>query len=518
MMSSRVLYQMVRADFLERVRRYSFLLILASAVYLGYATGVGHIVLRLDDYEGVFNSAWCGSMMTLVSTTFLTLVGFYMVKNTLQRDEQTRVGQILAATPMTRPFYTVAKMLSNLAVLGAMLVVMAIAALLLQLSRAGHEHVQVTALLSPFVWVGLPAMAFTAALAILFETIPLLRGGIGNVIYFFVWIAGLGFGINSGIDDLIGFNAIGRNMQAAVKRIDPAYKNGIELTISNQAKVTKSFLWDGVNWNAPEIAHRLAWLAIAVGIALVAALFFHRFDPARGSWKLKAVKGAGAVIPEDLTASTSLLPQAISLTPIATSRASSQLIQLVTAELRLAVKGLRWWWYLVAAGLFVACLFSPLEKAKGVLLVAWIWPILIWSQMGVREARWSTQALVFSSQHALQHQLPAAWIAGILVTAATGGGVGIRLLLSHSWHELGTWAVAVVFIPTLALACGIWSGSSKLFEALFTAWWYVGPVNRADGLDFVGMSPAGRPWLYLVVSGCLIFLAYAGRRRQMAYA
>ena len=32
-----VLYHMVKADFLERVRRYSFLVILAGALYLAYA-------------------------------------------------------------------------------------------------------------------------------------------------------------------------------------------------------------------------------------------------------------------------------------------------------------------------------------------------------------------------------------------------------------------------------------------------------------------------------------------------
>lgn len=39
MNTSRVIYQMARADFLERVRRYSFLLTLAGALYLAWAVG-----------------------------------------------------------------------------------------------------------------------------------------------------------------------------------------------------------------------------------------------------------------------------------------------------------------------------------------------------------------------------------------------------------------------------------------------------------------------------------------------
>jgi len=38
MSSGRALFQMVKADFLERVRRYSFLLTLGFSIYLGYAT------------------------------------------------------------------------------------------------------------------------------------------------------------------------------------------------------------------------------------------------------------------------------------------------------------------------------------------------------------------------------------------------------------------------------------------------------------------------------------------------
>jgi hypothetical protein len=84
----------------------------------------------------VFNSAWLGSMMTLVSTLFVSLVGFYIVKNAILRDEQTRVGRILASTPMSRVFYTLAKSLSNFVVLALMVAVLAGTALFTQFLRA----------------------------------------------------------------------------------------------------------------------------------------------------------------------------------------------------------------------------------------------------------------------------------------------------------------------------------------------------------------------------------------------
>ncbi len=53
MSSARVLYHMVRADFLERVRRYSFLLTLGFSLYLGYGVYAGQINLRVNEYRGI---------------------------------------------------------------------------------------------------------------------------------------------------------------------------------------------------------------------------------------------------------------------------------------------------------------------------------------------------------------------------------------------------------------------------------------------------------------------------------
>jgi hypothetical protein len=43
------------------------------------------------------------------------------------------------------------------------------------------------ALFSPFLFFTLPVMAMLAAVAVLFETIPWLRGTLGNVVYFVLW-------------------------------------------------------------------------------------------------------------------------------------------------------------------------------------------------------------------------------------------------------------------------------------------------------------------------------------------
>jgi hypothetical protein len=56
--SIRAISAIARADFLERVRRYSFLLTLLFATLLGYAAATGRITIQLGGYRGIYTSAW----------------------------------------------------------------------------------------------------------------------------------------------------------------------------------------------------------------------------------------------------------------------------------------------------------------------------------------------------------------------------------------------------------------------------------------------------------------------------
>jgi hypothetical protein len=535
MNAPRVLYQMVRADFLERVRRYSFLVTLAFAIYLAYAAYSGTIVVRLGEYRGIYNSAWLGTVVGLVGSMFLSLVGFYIVKNSIQRDRDTRVGSVLAATPMTKAFYTLAKTASNFVVLASMVAVMAAAALVMQVLRAEDPHIHFWALLSPLACVALPAMAFTAALAVFFETLPVLRSGVGNVIYFFVWTALLVAPGSQAVDkkkdepvpamayvaDFSGIATTFGQMQAAVRRIDPLYGNGASLSIGDaQGPPPKRFIWTGLDWTPALILGRILWSASAIVLALVASLFFHRFDPAR-EWGRKKTNEPAVAAPEPEMRPERMEPAAAvpHLTPLARTF-GSRFPQLVMSELRLMLKGLRWWWYAGAIGLLVGQIVSPDPNVRsGFLIGAWIWPVLLWSQMGCREARHATGALLFSSERSLSRQLPALWTAGVLLALLTGVGTGIRLALAADWHSLAAWLAGALFIPSLALALGIWSGSSKAFEAIYTVWWYVGPAHQTPGLDFIGTTPASSsPSAYALAAVVLVAVSYWGRRTRLGYA
>jgi hypothetical protein len=516
---------MVRADFLERVRRYSFLVTLAAALFLAYAVATEQVwILVGNGYRGVYNSAWIGMLMTVCCSTFLSLVGFYIVRNSVQRDTDTRVGQILAATPMRKDFYTFAKTLSNFAVLACMVVVLMLAALVMQLIRAEGHALSLWKLWAPFLLFALPCMLLTAAVALLFETLPVLRGGAGNVIYFFLWTFSLALGV-TGVDDPSGLQLLYRSTRTTLQAFDPSAPENFHfsLTIGGEHAV-RTFPWNGIDWTANVLLMRLLWVSVAAGIALLASVFFHRFDPAR-SWRKQRPHAESKALessPEDrgVSVPASASMSAAHLTPLLRTSTNSRFLQLVFSELRLMLKGQRWWWYAGAIGLLVGQTVSPAPNVRaGFLLVAWIWPILLWSQMGCREARHATSALLFSSERSLSRQLPALWTSGVIVALLTGCGVGIRLFLSADWHSLAAWFAGALFIPSFALALGIWSGGSRAFEAIYTAWWYLGPCHHLPGLDFMGTTPpSSAPTIYAAAACAFLVAAYWRRRARLGYA
>ncbi len=521
---SRVLYQIARADFLERVRRYGFLVTLSAAVYLGFLVNAGTIGLSLGNYRGLPNSAWIGLQMALTTASFVSLAGFYVVKNALERDRQTRVGQIIASTPVGKPIYLLGKFLSNFAVLATIVLVLAIAAIVMQLLNRGSQ-LELWPLLSPFLLMSLPMMAFTAAVAVLFEAVGFLSGGFGNVAYFFVWGGGLAVGVESKkwFLDPIGFALIDRTLLAAVRAAHPDYNGGFSVGGARvmNAAAQPPFTFDGIGWTPAFVGIRLFWFAAATGLVLVGTLFFDRFDSSRAPLLRRGRK-------KDIESSQEEAPPApapavrIVLSPVPRGAGSFRFGALLLAEMRLMLKGLRWWWYAGAAGLLVAQGVNPLPAARHIVLaLSWLWPILVWSAMGTRELRHGTDQLLFSCERAVSRQLPALWMAGVALSLLTGAVVGVRLALAGDVSGVLAWFAGAFFVPSLALALGVASGSSKLFEGVYLALWYIGPMQGipAKALDFIGALPehaAPMAPIYLGIGAILGVIAYRARAWRLA--
>ena len=524
------LFQSIRADFLERTRRYSFLITLGVMIYLGYlavpAADAGVLTVDIGNLRGVYNTAWIGSITTLLSTLLFSIPGFYLVKNTLSRDRRTRVGQIIASTPLSNMTYILGKTLSNFIYLAAVTLLMMAAAGVMQFVRSEVLAFHVKELVLPYVLITLPVMLIVSAAAVLFETLPLLRDGFGNLVYFALWLvvviasmSGVHFGaqgvIQEPVNDLFGASLVGYSMHQAASAAFPERKLDFGVGYTRVENEIGTFPWDGVDWSWQIGMERLLWAGVGLVIAGAAVLLFDRFDPAREKPGPEEENPASALLNRlrDISLPRLRFP-ADKKAPL------PPFLRLVFSEVKLSLKGQPWWWYLAAAGLMIAGLSAAdYGSLKGIWLATWIWPVLIWSSSGVREKRHHTGDVVFSAPGPIYRLLPAQWLAGFGMTVLAGSGVGLRLL---SWGETGhflAWAVAAALVPSLALVLGVWTGNSKTFEAAYVALWYLGPVSGLTELDFFGITPqavqAGIPWKVAAVTILLLALSWLGRWREV---
>ena len=535
----RVLFHLARADFLERSRRFSFLVTLLVIIFIAYAylppAGANGVTFNLGSYRGIYNSAWVGAIVAILCSTLLSLPGFFLVKNTIERDASTRVGQILATTPISRVQYVLGKLFSNFIFLSIMVGVIMAAGLVMQIVRGESLQIELWKFVAPFLFTTLPLMALVAAIAILFETISWLRVGFGNIVYLVLYLVAVTVSIIPSqtrnvyreLPEPFGLTVIAADMSQDVKAVYPDYDGGLVIGYTPLRNGIQTFEWDGVDWSLKTILMRMMWIGVAVGIALLSGLAFSRFDPAlEGRRRRKKRPKADGMetegeeeqgfvaIPEPLSATRLTLVARRDSNPL------SLFFRTLAAELRLMLKGAGWWWYLIALAIILTEIFVPDEGWKIAYLIAWVWPVLIWSEAGCREKHYRTNELVFSAAHPLIRQLPATWLAGVIIALLMACGAAIHLLTAGNWHGLFALLAGAIFISSLALGMGILSGSSKFFQVTYLLLWYFGPLNKIPALDFMGISAeslaAGIPLYVFVASALLMLFAFVGRRWQLA--
>jgi hypothetical protein len=416
------------------------------------------------------------------------------------------------------------KWVSNFSVLLAIVIVLALVSIPIQYLAGENIQIDFIALLEPFVFIALPLLALVAALAVLFETISFLQGGFGNLAYFILFIVSLPISMSLSEStpayEPLGMGLLMQSMGETARAQFPAYTSGF--TLGDPGTIIGIFKWAGVDWTPDILMARFALFGIAFLLTLTAAIFFDRFDPSRTKpRRMNAQSNASLSTLEPASVSQTLSPPhltPLTLSPLGNSAANRfSFFNVLLAELKLLLKGQRWWWYAIAAGFIVACFASNPETTRQIILpITWVWPVLIWSALGNREIHNNVQQMTFSSASPLWRQIPAQWLAGFVVTLLMASGALARLGMDGDSTTLLAVISGAIFIPSLALASGVWSGTSKLFEILYMAIWYIGPLNHAvPELDYIGTTSHGYPEFFIPLSLALIAAAFIGRARQL---
>lgn len=536
--TAQVVARLAWADVLERTRRPSYLVSLLVMAWLAHGmlpdSTAGYRTFSMQGrFRPAYGPEWVGALVGTMSGLYFVLVGFYLVKGAVERDRATGVGQILAASRVSRWHYVAGKTLSNVVVLSSMLLVALGVALVTQQLLGEDRTFAPLATALPLFSAALPVAFVVAAGAVLFECVPWLAGGLGNIAWFVLVMVAMATGIldaeskAAGHADLLGFAPIARSTYAALHALHPevpvdtkALAMGVNIDEHWRGVTQQTFPWHGFAWDAPLVLGRLIWLGLALAMTALAALVFDRFDR-RAASRAAAPRGLRAPAWLARFAERTRVRDAspARVSALAPATRGSATMGLVRAELALLVHGQPGFWWFGIAGLAIATLLAPLDAVRqGLLPVLGIWPVLALSPLGAREKQHGTEALLLSTPRPVTRPLVAAWLAGALVFAAPGAFAMLRFAASGHAELAAGWLAGGALVSALALALGTWTGGGKFFEVLLLFAWYVGPMHHIAELDYTGVTVARTvpQWLAaLVLLVALLAAAWAGRARRV---
>jgi len=519
------IFHIARADFLQRIRSYYFLIAIGVCIFVMYSfvppVNAGYTMVSLGNYRGFYNSAWIGSMVAMC-IPFFALVGFYLVNNSVKRDEDTGVGQIIATTRISKVQYLTGKLFSNFAVLLVMLAVIAVMTVVMFMVRGETNQVELGKLLLPLLILTVPGMFIIAALGLFFDSLSGISRGFMNIAYFFVWVFLVSGGLGSQATDVFAVNTGMLEIQKSIAGAHPDWNNsfGTGIIIRDKLGSCKVFTWDGMTWTPGIILQRIFWMAMAFGLVLLGSLRFNRFDASEkrerkqtNLWFRKKREIRTDDVPMPLQTKYRELPPA---------KARFSFYSLVKAELLMTFRGKTTLWMVLTAGLFAASLFAPLEFAhKFALPLVWFLQILTLSKLGSREVTSRCNEYIFSAPSPLWRQLPATFSAAVLILLALAIPVLLRTLLTGNFYGVFAVMAGALFVPAFAILSGILTRGSKLFEVIFTIMVY-GILNSVPWFDFVGATresqEMGMAQYLAVITLALILLAFSGRRWQISHA
>lgn len=499
----------VLADLRERTRALRFWVILAVMAALTWtcfpARESGNIAVAIDEARGLYSSAWSGLTLALMYSSMLAWLGFYLVRGTLVRDFDSRVWQLLVATPMTRAGYLMAKWASHMAVFCVVLVVGLAVGVVAQWVRAEDRSFDLVELVKPSLVLALPSLSITAFFAIVFDMVPFLRRTAGNVLYFFVWLL-LFTGTLHNLDpttsewarqtwlsDPSGMSLVQRHLMQVLPGIAPGLDaSNMSIGMNQVEGPMRVFTWTHWSVGPADVAGRALWLLLAL-LATASLAPFVDFA-ARYTSAAKASANAGR----------RLRWLDFVLRPIARGAVGV----LVASELRLVLRGRPMWWWAVLTVCAVVQVAAPVEAMAGAVIVAWMVNLDVFGRSLLRERDTRTAELVMTAPKAAGRLLGARIVVALALAVGPALPALLRLAVPTPAMALALLATAaVVALSGLALAALCRSPRPYELAMVFAA--YVG-VQGGGPLAFHAPSAAVLPTMAAVAAACLAVLALAG--------
>jgi len=501
-------FSIIKYDYLQRTRSYAFLITLCLTLGVAYTFIPGpeasYTTVRLSNFQGYYNAAWIGYVTAIMTSTFLSLIGFYLVNNSIKKDIDTKVGQIVATTQVSNFNYLISKVISNFLVLISIVFVVFMMSILLFFKYNTGFSFEILSFIKPYFFITIPSLFFIATLAVLFEVFLGNYSVLQNVGFFFLFAALIFISNNDGESyslDLTGIKVVTHTMKDEIQKItgsEITESVGIGYMFIRNPEKNELFTFSGVDFSTLFLISRGLIILLSVGVISVVAPFFHRFN---------RKKRAKTTVEKETLIATKLDTE-IKPTNLPNSRENFSVLPFIKTELLLLFRnGKKGLWILNLIGMFLLVV-TPVEIAlQFILPILWFFQISRLSNLTTQEMANNVHYFAFSSYKPLSRLLVSQLLAGIILMLFIAFPLVVKLFFIGNFFTIATVSLGSVFIVFVAAVLGVLTQSKKLFEVLFFMITYAN-LNNVPFLDYFGATHNSIPFFGVLTLflGLLIFI------------
>ncbi|EDP72343.1 hypothetical protein FBALC1_14617 [Flavobacteriales bacterium ALC-1] len=498
-------FTIIKSDYLQRTRSYAFLITLCASLAIAYTfvpePNANYSTIRIADHVGYYNSAWFGYVTAIMTSIFLSLIGFYLINSGIKKDIETKVGQIVAATPISNFKYLFAKVLSNFILLLTIVLVVFIMSIILFVLYNDDFPFELFQFVKPYILITAPAMFFISMLAVVFEVFLGKYSVLQNVGFFFLFSVLMIFTPKTETEfslDVFGSKIVVLKLEETVREITNSNKTSdlsIGYVVGNVKKVNK-FEFNGIDFPVSFIISRFIWILFSIIIIATISRFFHRFN----------IKERISIKKLTVITEKQYENKEVQLSGLPKPKMNYSMFPLLKTEfLMLFRKGKKWLWIINGIGIILLVILPIKISHQIVLPVLWFLQVSRLSDLITKEATNNVHYFAFTSYKPLQRLLLSQLLAGSILIVSLSLPLIIRYSNLADLNTALSILLGGVFIVFLASTMGVISKGKKLFEVVFFMITYAN-INGIPFVDyFGGMSSTYFDAVKLLV--CIVVLS-----------
>ena len=501
-----------------RFRRSStpvLLLILCGAAFvLMPETNSGGVMFLVGNQRVLLNSAATSLTSSIMGGLVFSLVGFYLISNSVSRDLQSGVGKLIAATPLSSLRYLTGKLAGNIVYLTAMAAIFMMACMVMHLLR-GEMPLEPMVFLQTFGIMFLPSIPCLAAIALMFECVQFLSGRWGDLFYFFFWTITLAFPFVLAsaskehawilAADFTGLGFFGNE----ISLVTGSHEFTIGYAPYNAA--LPPLFFPGLKLVPEIVLPRLASALFTIPFFAIAWAAFRRFDPARRSSHKKDKTGKLARLWQRIISVwlRIVVPRGGWLV------GPPSFVKAIVLDVRLTL-ALYPIFFIVIASSSLLGLLAPMTAIRtSILPITFFILVPLLASISTRDRVSNMARLVFTAPLVKRQYAALKFFSALLTTVLVGFIPLLRLSLDDPFGAAAALN-GMLLIASAATLLGLLTGTPKTFVVIFLLFLYTATSSKtAPAFDFAGLQGIATPSvvLFYAMASLLMMMAAFGFER-----